>query len=253
MQRILFRFAFYLHRHKAGIGFLLALVTMSGMADAQSRLFFSRAKVVQFSGVVVSGEDSDPLPFTTIVITNRKRGTISDASGFFSFVAVSGDSVQFSSVGYRNRTVVIPDTIHFDAYSIVVPLEQDTVMLMETIIYPWPNKDRFREAFVSLKLPETEADILQKNFNLATIREQARNGKMNAEMNYRSLMQQQSARLYYQNQMAPNNLLNPFAWAQFVKQWKRRKEVEKEMTQSEGYRQYESVTPTSDYPEYNEK
>ncbi|MDE6493131.1 MAG: carboxypeptidase-like regulatory domain-containing protein [Bacteroidales bacterium] len=259
MQRIGFHFVFHKRGlyEKKGAGFfrripgLLLLLLLSGsISEAQSRLFFSRSKVVQFSGVVVSGHDSHPLPFTTIVVSNRKRGMISDASGFFSFVAVSGDSVRFSSVGYQNRIVVIPDTI--DACSVVVPLEQDTIMLMETVIYPWPDKERFREAFVNLELPETEADILQKNFNLASIREQARNGKMNADMNYRSLMQQQGARLYYQNQMAPNNLLNPFAWAQFVKQWKRRKEVEREMSQSEGYRQYESVTPPADYPEYEE-
>lgn len=251
MQRIEFGLKFCLRRLGLGWGAILAFCVLVGMVQGQSRLFFSRSKVVQFSGVVVSATDGNPLPFTTIVNLNHKHGSISDAVGFFSFVAVSGDSVRFSSVGYQPRMVVIPDTIRFDAYSLVVPLEQDTIMLMETVIYPWPDKDKFREAFVNLKLPETEADILQKNFNLATVREQARNGKMNAEMNYRSLMQQQSARLYYQNQMAPNNLINPFAWAQFVKQLKRRKEVEAETSRSEGYRQYESVTP-ADYPEYNE-
>ena len=74
---------------------------------------------------------------------------------------------------------------------------------------------------------------------------------MDANMNYRSLMQQQTSQLYYQNQMVPNNLLNPFAWAQFIKQWRRRKEADKIMDQqSEGYRQYENSSSYSDSEDY---
>ena len=215
--------------------FLLSL----SPAQAQARLFSSQAKVIQFSGVVVSGKESNPLPFATISLVNQNRGTVADASGFFSFVAVVGDTVEFSTLGYVPRQLVIPDTIRHDAYSIVMPLEQDTIMLMETVIYPWPTREKFREAFLSLELPETEADIIRKNFNLAIIREQAKHGKMDADMNYRSLLQEQVSHMYYQNQVVPNNLLNPFAWAQFIKQWRRRKEADKMIQQqTEGYQQY---------------
>ena len=199
----------------------------------QGRLYSSQSKVIQFSGVVVNGADSKPLPFSTVMILNH------------------GDTVEFSTVGFSPRRLIIPDTIRHDAYSIVMPLEQDTIMLMETVIYPWPTKEKFREAFINLELPETEADIIRRNFNLALVREQAREGKMDANMNYRSLMQQQTTQLYYQNQMVPNNLLNPFAWAQFIKQWRRRKDADKIMEQqSEGYRQYENSSSYSDSEDY---
>ena len=217
----------------------------------QGRLYSSQSKVIQFSGVVVNGADSKPLPFSTVMILNHHRGTVADASGFFSFVAVVGDTVEFSTVGFSPRRLIIPDTIRHDAYSIVMPLEQDTIMLMETVIYPWPTKEKFREAFINLELPETEADIIRRNFNLALVREQAREGTLEANMNYRSLMQQQTTQLYYQNQMVPNNLLNPFAWAQFIKQWRRRKDADKIMEQqSEGYRQYENSSSYSDSEDY---
>ena len=225
----------------------------SGDVQAQSREYAAQGKVIQFSGVVVNGLDSKPLPFSTVLIRNQNRGTVADASGFFSFVAVIGDTVDFSMVGFAPRQLVIPDTIRHDAYSIVMPLEQDTVMLMETVIYPWPSREKFREAFLSLKLPETESDIIRKNFNLAAIREQASHGKMDADMNYRSLMQQQTTQLYYQNQVTPNNLLNPFAWAQFIKQWRRRKDADKMIEQqSQGYQQYENSSSSSDDYQYDE-
>jgi hypothetical protein len=33
-------------------------------------------------------------------------------------------------------------------------------------------------------------------------------------------MQQQYTKLYYAGQYPPNNLLNPVAWAKFIKSWK---------------------------------
>lgn len=232
---------------------ILALgVGLVGGAQAQYRLFGGK-KVVQFSGVVVSGVDTKPLPFTTIYIENRNRGGIADANGYFSFVAVGGDSVRFSSVGYQTRYFIIPDTSHFDSYSVVIPLEQDTVMLLEAVVYPWPSKEKFRDAFINLELPDNDAEIIQKNFNLATMREQARAGKMDANMNYRSIMQQQSQRLYYQNQQAPNNLLNPFAWARFIKQWQRKRKADKLEKQNEGYKDYETdydYLPNSQNPDH---
>lgn len=240
------------HRHwmlplLCAISLFMSASTLRG----QNRVYSSQSKVIQFSGVVVNGADSKPLPFSTVMILNHNRGTVADASGFFSFVAVVGDTVEFSTVGFSPRRLIIPDTIRHDAYSIVMPLEQDTIMLMETVIYPWPTKEKFREAFVNLELPETEADIIRRNFNLALVREQAQEGKMDANMNYRSLMQQQTSQLYYQNQMVPNNLLNPFAWAQFIKQWRRRKEADKIMDQqSEGYRQYENSSSYSGSDDY---
>jgi hypothetical protein len=34
-------------------------------------------------------------------------------------------------------------------------------------------------------------------------------------------MQQQSRKLYYSGQIAPQNIFNPFAWNEFIKAWKR--------------------------------
>jgi hypothetical protein len=43
---------------------------------------------------------------------------------------------------------------------------------------------------------------------------------MDGSMNYKAHMQQQYSRLYWAGQYPPNNLLNPFAWAQFIKAWR---------------------------------
>jgi len=56
--------------------------------------------VVQFSGRVVAsdGDDLIPLPYTNIGILGTSRGTNADLDGFFSFVAVKGETVRFTRI-----------------------------------------------------------------------------------------------------------------------------------------------------------
>jgi hypothetical protein len=44
--------------------------------------------------------------------------------------------------------------------------------------------------------------------------------KMDGSMNYQNYIDQQTSKLYYAGQTQPISLLNPFAWAQFIKAWK---------------------------------
>lgn len=215
-------------------------VCLSTLAQAQET--GRRERVVQLSGVLVDAADLSPLPYATIRIEGSNRGAISNINGFFTFVAMVGDEVVFSSVGYRPARIVLSDTLTSDRYSVVQSMVQDTVMLTETVIYPWPSKEKFREAFVSLELPETDADILRKNFNLAAMREMARAGKMDAGMNYRDLSRQQIDKLYYQGQVAPNNLFNPFAWAKFIQKWKAQKNQDQKDRKSGEFDDYGDYT-----------
>ena len=41
--------------------------------------------------------------------------------------------------------------------------------------------------------------------------------RMDGSMNYRYFVDQQISKLYYNGQYPPNNLLNPIAWAHFLK------------------------------------
>ena len=100
-------------------------------------------------GVIVTGDSLRPISFVSIVIKNSYRGTISDFNGFFSFVAQMNDTIEFSALGYKKSTYVIPDTLKTDRYSLIKILSKDTILLQETVIYPWPTKDQFKYAFLT--------------------------------------------------------------------------------------------------------
>ena len=85
--------------------------------------------LVQFTGVVVTGDSLKSVPYTIVMIKNSARGTFSDYYGFFSFVASKRDTIEFSCIGYQKSIFVIPDTLTDNRYSIVQMLSPDTIHL----------------------------------------------------------------------------------------------------------------------------
>lgn len=175
---------------------------------------------VQFSGIVVTGDSISPVSFTNIVIKNSWRGTVADYYGYFSFVARRLDTIVFSAVGFRKSEFVVPDTISKDRYSLIQVMPTDTILLPQTVIYPWPSREEFVEHFLTYDVPDDDYERARKNLEGSKIREMASNYPMDGSMNFRNQMQLQQDRLYYIGQTQPITILNPFAWAQFIKAWK---------------------------------
>ena len=197
--------------------FILLLFLLSGTLFAQ-RTDNDR---VQFAGMSVASDSLQPVPYVNIKIKGYNRGTISDFYGFFTLVAHKGDVIEFSAMGFKKGSYPIPDTLRSNRYSMVHIMAQDTILLKETVIYPWPTPEQFRHAFVWDKIPDDDLTIAQKNLDKMEMRERAMAMPMDGSMNYRNYMGNQVNKLYYRGQLQPNQLLNPFAWAEFVKAWKR--------------------------------
>ena len=110
--------------------------------------------LVSVSGIVYEKGVDFPVPFATVMVKGTSRGTISAVNGFFSIVAHPGDTLRFSSVGYKYVLLPIPDTLQRTRVSVMVPMPTDTVMLAEAVVYPWPGREQFREAFLALEVQE---------------------------------------------------------------------------------------------------
>ena len=176
--------------------------------------------LIQFSGVVVDRDSLKPVPYTMIVIKNKKRGTVCDFFGFFSFVAQEKDTIEFSSVGYKKAIFIIPDSLTTNNYSLIQVMQTDTILLKETVIYPWPSKEAFKKVFLETKIPEDDMDRAAKNLDRQALQSQYQTMPMDGSMNYKASMQQQYSKLYYAGQFPPNNLLNPIAWSKFIQAWR---------------------------------
>ena len=100
-----------------------------------------RGEFIQFSGVVVSQDSLKPIPYCSIIDKITKRGTTSDYFGYFSFVANKGDTIQFSSIGYKKASFTIPDSLTTNKYSLIQIMYEDTILLKTAVIYPYYQKN----------------------------------------------------------------------------------------------------------------
>lgn len=180
----------------------------------------AQVDLVQFSGVVMSSDSLMAIPYAHIIIKNVNRGTISNFQGFFSFVALKGDTIVFSSIGYKSQEFVISDSLKGNRYSIIQLMTQDTVHLPETIIHPWPTPEQFREAFLSLNIPDDDYERAKKNLERERLKEMGIAMRMDANENQDYYLRQEAARFYYNGQYPPLNIFNPLKWAEFFQAWK---------------------------------
>jgi hypothetical protein len=201
--------------------FSFAILTFSCVNSyAQKKSATKSNDLIQFSGVIVEGDSLRPVPYTSIMIRNSYRGTVSDYFGYFSFVAQKKDTIEFSAIGYRDAIFVIPDTLSTNTYSLIQVLATDTVYLNTAVVYPWPSKEQFKQAFLQLNIPDDDLARAQKNMERTDLKERMMGTSADGSLNYKYTMQQYQSKLYYAGQLPPNNLLNPIAWSKFIKAWK---------------------------------
>lgn len=200
---------------KKHIAFLLFSVFL-----APYSLLAQDKDLIQFSGIIVEADSLHPVPFTKIIIKNSNRGTLADYYGYFSFVAQKKDTIIFSAIGYKRSQYVIPDTLAGNKYSLIQVLRYDTITLATAVIYPWPTADEFKKVFLNTRVPDDDLERAKKNLDREEMKGKYETMAMDGSMNYKATMQQYQSRLYWAGQYPPNNLLNPFAWAQFVKMWR---------------------------------
>tara|TARA_B110000483_G_scaffold25943_2_gene30923 strand:- start:4850 stop:5485 length:636 start_codon:yes stop_codon:yes gene_type:complete len=181
----------------------------------------NQKKVIQFSGYVLTPDTLMGIPFVTVQINNSSRGTISNREGFFSFAASVGDTVNFSSIGFEDSYYYLPTSLQTNKYSIVKLLSTDTYYIDTVTVYPWPSKEMFKQAFLSLEIEENDVDRALKNLEREYLKEMGENMAMDASENANYYLRSEAQKYYYAGQAPPQNIFNVFAWAQFIEAWKR--------------------------------
>ena len=176
-------------------------------------------QLVQFSGVIVTFDSLKPIPYSSVMIKNTNRGTVSDYYGFFSFVAKMKDTVEFAAIGFKKALFIIPDTLTDQRCSMIQILKQDTILLKEVMIFPWPTKEQFKEAFIHLRIPDDDLTRAEKNLDPDQLGYLAAALPMDGNMNFKNYIDQRTTQLYYSGQLRPNTLLDPIRWAKFIQMW----------------------------------
>lgn len=177
--------------------------------------------VIQLYGVVMSADSLRALPGATVTVVGKGRGTLTNEQGVFSIVVLKGDKIEFSYVGFKEHQEVIPTNLTDNQYSIIQLMVTDTAYLPAFIIKPRPTREQFERDFVNAQIPADEYEIARQNTEQAKLRVYMENMPADGKEAVSMAMAKQASRTYYSGQQAPIQLLNPFAWNEFIKAWKR--------------------------------
>lgn len=199
------------------IAFCALLVTFNvGEVRAQGE-----SSIIQLSGLVLGEDSTSALAGANIYVPTAGRGTSTNMYGYFSLPVLAGDSVVISSIGYKKQYYLVPEKQR-ESMTIVVELQTDTTYLPGVTVFPFPTEEIFKEAVLALQLPDQEQyDNMYENLNRDLLARMFESMPMDGSMNHRWFMDQRFNQMQYGAGPRPIPLLNPFAWAEFIKSLKR--------------------------------
>jgi hypothetical protein len=181
-----------------------------------------KKQIVQFSGVIVGEDSTSGVPGVHIYVPKAGRGTTSNIYGYFSMAVLAGDSVVISAIGYSKQSLIIPHTKN-EKYTVIVELTADTTYLPSVEIFPFPTEEEFKAAILALQLPN-EGDFrnMKNNLDPDLLARMFENMPMDGSMNHRNyIINNQILQINDRFGPRPNQLLNPFAWSEFIRSIKK--------------------------------
>ena len=199
--------------------FLIAALVLPVAAKAQFETF--KDSVVQLYGLVMTADSLKGLESVSVVIKGQNRGTITNNKGVFSIVVLKGDNVEFTSIGFKPKTIHIPENLEGNQHSVIQLMVNDTIFLAATIIKARPTRQQFERDFLNTQVPDDYITIARRNNSEATRRVLVANLPTDGREASSNYLRQTANKSYYAGQAPPMNIFNPFAWAEFIKAWKR--------------------------------
>ena len=190
---------------------VITLLFLVGIVLGSSSIYAQRS--ITISGVVMDADSVTAIPYVNIRLKDTFFGTISDNSGHFAFSASEGDTLLFSFVGYFDAYFVMPNDLKGNSYSLIQLMRKETIMLEEVVIFPWPEYDQLKKAFLDAELKPSLDDISIKAIK-----------KIDRISQDEYLRNRNYYNVYHNNQLydmtgivPPNNFLNPLQWSNFIR------------------------------------
>ncbi|HEX7365886.1 MAG TPA: hypothetical protein VF273_02260 [Pelobium sp.] len=175
--------------------------------------------LVQFSGVIYDKDSNSVVPYVTIKnLSEGGKAYSANYKGYFSFVVHEGDSILFSSIGYKKLNLTIPKGLEERKFTALIKIKPDNIELPTVTVFPWASVDEFKKDFLTLKFADDDLEIAMKNLSKESLSSLysslPRDG---AEYNINSF-QYNHNKLNNSHMVQTNPLLNPFAWGALIKQ-----------------------------------
>ncbi|MEO1051171.1 MAG: carboxypeptidase-like regulatory domain-containing protein [Bacteroidota bacterium] len=191
---------------------LVMAVSLSTVNYAHAQDTAKKSGLVKITGVLIDADEHEEVPFVNIHLKGTVFGTVSDHTGHFSFLVHRGDTVEFSHVGYNTAYFIMPRHLEDDHYNILQLMHSETMELEEVMIFPWPDYEHFKEAFL-----EIEPEKGMKERSLIASQDIQRVVRQENEKHKYLYDQYRNFKIYeLTGEIPANNFLNPIRWSNFL-------------------------------------
>lgn len=177
--------------------------------------------LVQINGVLMTSDSLYAIPDALITVKHYNKGMYTSEQGVFSIVCFKGDTLQFRSLGFRDKDYVVPLNLEGNQLSIIQLMSQDTFFLNETVVHALPSRERFDYVFQHLDLEDDAVERARKNSDLATFRAMSVIMRKDGSEGQAYAQRDAAYRAAYSGQQQPMNIFSPIKWGQFIEAWKR--------------------------------
>lgn len=191
--------------------------------------------VIQFSGLVVTGDSAFGLPHVHIYNPKYRRGTETNDVGYFTMPALAGDSIVIKHIGFEKKYIILPDGKDKQSYTYIIELKEDTTQLAEVTIMPYPTFQLFKEAFVKLDLPKEKSAHWEKNMRKEDLEKMMYAMAPSSYETYRTYSLQEIQRIENRNMVAVNPLTNLFAWVSLIQELSKKAKERKKEKEKDAY------------------
>jgi len=161
---------------------------------------------ILFHGVLFDADTRQPLTGAHYQVMGRPEGA-TDSRGMFAFYARHHDTIIFTSVGYKEYLMIVPDTLHAREYVTGISLSSDTLMIPAVVVIPRIGNIR---AELLSEHPEPNQEIINATNNLKISAYQGLTSAAtlgDPASNYEVLRQQQRADAYEKGQISSGQML----------------------------------------------
>ena len=142
------------------IALVLTWLILASLLSAQE---LGPEKSFRFSGFVKNSIDSICISNVHILNLTKGTGTVSSLDGSFELRVRDNDTLKFSSIGYRERYLLISKIVLRE--DVMIFLDRDTVLMDEFLVHPLGPRRFFKYQFMALELPEPEFEYeINENF-----------------------------------------------------------------------------------------
>jgi hypothetical protein len=118
--------------------------------------------IVEVNGIVLSKDSLRPMPAVSVVISGTRRGTVTNEKGGFGIVALVGQEIEVTNVGYVPQRFTVEAG---DSKAHLILLQMDTTYMASLDILTRPSKEQFTHDFVTSGFTDKNQETAKKNVN----------------------------------------------------------------------------------------